>query len=154
MNAAPSKPDRTLIVIVSVIAALVIVALAVVFSRGEPKPLDASTPAGVVQRYTAAVISGDEAAAVDYLTPEVRAACGPYVNAFVDNFRVSLGSTTVRTSTADVSVLVVTTYDQGGPFGPSESEIEENFNLERVDGQWLISTTPWSLTVCSNREVR
>ncbi|MEO6200866.1 MAG: hypothetical protein ABIX44_06850 [Cryobacterium sp.] len=154
MNAAPSKPDRTLIVIVSVIAALVIVALAVVFSRGEPKPLDASTPAGVVQRYTAAVISGDEAAAVDYLTPEVRAACGPYVNAFVDNVRVSLGSTTVRTSTADVSVLVVTTYDQGGPFGPSESEIEENFNLERVDGQWLISTTPWSLTVCSNREVR
>jgi len=154
MNAAPSKPDRTLVVIVSVIAVLVIVALAVVFSRGEPKPLDASTPAGVVQRYTAAVISGDETAAVDYLTPELRAACGTFANAYVDNVRVSLGSTTERTDSADVNVLVVTTYGEGGPFGPSQSEIEENFNLERVDGQWLISTTPWSLTVCSNTEVR
>ena len=50
MNAAPARPDRTLIVILSVIGVLVIVALAVVFSRGEPKLLDESTPAGVVQR--------------------------------------------------------------------------------------------------------
>lgn len=55
MNASASKPDRTLIVIASGIAFLVIVALANVFSRGEPRDLDEATPAGVVQRYSTAV---------------------------------------------------------------------------------------------------
>lgn len=154
MNATPARPDRTLVVILSVIAVLVIVALVVVFSRGEPKLLDASTPAGVVQRYAAAVIEGDEAAAVQYLTPELRAQCDTYENAYVDNVRVTLGGATERADTADVNVVVVTTYEGGGPFGPSESEVSENFNLEKVDGAWLISTTPWSLTVCSNTAVK
>src|SRR5450830_1551295 len=51
----PAKPDRTLVVVLIVIAALVVVALVVVFSRRTPKLLDASTPAGVVQRYSATV---------------------------------------------------------------------------------------------------
>ena len=154
MNAAPGRPDRTLIVILSVIAVLVIVALAVVFSRGEPKLLDESTPAGVVQRYSAAVISGDEDAAVEYLTPAVREGCDRYEPTFVENARVTLGSTTERAESADVSVIIVTTYAEGGPFGPSESEVTENFNLEKVDGKWLISTTPWPLTICLNTTVK
>ena len=154
MNAAPARPDRTLIVILSVIGVLVIVALAVVFSRGEPKLLDESTPAGVVQRYSAAVISGDEDAAVEYLTPALREGCDTYEPTYVENVRVTLGSTTERADSADVNVFIVTTYDGGGPFGPSESEVQENFNLDKVDGQWLISTTPWSLTICTNAVVK
>lgn len=154
MNAAPARPDRTLIVILSVIGVLVIVALAVVFSRGEPKLLDESTPAGVVQRYSAAVISGDEDAAVEYLTPALREECDAYQPTYVENVRVTLGSTTERAESADVTVFIVTTYEEGGPFGPSESEVEENFNLEKVDGTWLISTTPWSLTICTNAAVK
>lgn len=150
MNATPPRADRTLIAILSVIAVLVVVALAVVFSRGEPKPLDASTPAGVVQRYSAAVLAGDEDAAVEYLTPEARAQCETYQPMYVENVTVTLGSTTERAETADVNVSVVTTYDGGGPFGPAESEMAENFNLEKIDGSWLISTAPWSLAICMN----
>ena len=152
MNASPTRPDRTLIVILSVIVVLVIVALAVVFSRGEPKLLDESTPAGVVQRYSAAVISGDEDAAVEYLTPALQ--CDTYEPTYVENVRVTLGSTTERADSADVSVSIVTTYEDGGPFGPSENEVTENFNLEKVDGKWLISTTPWSLTICLTTAVK
>ena len=53
-----------------------------------------------------------------------------------------------------MNVFIVTTYEDGGPFGPSENEVKENFNLEKVDGQWLISTTPWSLTICTNTAVK
>ena len=50
-------PDRTLLAIMAAIAVIVIIALAVVFTRGEPAPLAESTPAGVTQRYAAAVIA-------------------------------------------------------------------------------------------------
>lgn len=154
MNAAAAKPDRTLIVILAIIGVLVIVALVAVFSRGEPKLLDAATPAGVVQRYAAAVIDGDENAAIAYLTPELRAQCDRFENASTDNIRVTLGSTTERADSADVNVTVVTFYEGGGPFGPSENEIAENFNLQKIDGDWFISTTPWELTICSNAGVK
>ena len=68
----PARPDRTLLAIMVAIAVMVIVALAVVLTRGEPAPLAESTPAGVVQRYAAAVIAGDEASASAYLTPAAR----------------------------------------------------------------------------------
>jgi hypothetical protein len=69
------RPDRTLLAIVAAIAALVVVALIVVFTRGEPAPVDEATPAGVVQRYSAAVIAGDEAAAAAYLTDTAKDRC-------------------------------------------------------------------------------
>ncbi|WP_251024613.1 hypothetical protein [Arthrobacter sp. ISL-65] len=65
---APPRPDRTLISVLAIIAGLVAVALAVVFFRGAPEPLAESTPAGVVQRYAAAVLSSDGAAAARYST--------------------------------------------------------------------------------------
>lgn len=67
MSAPAGRPDRILIVILSIIAVLVAVALAAVFFRGQPELLDEGTPAGVVQRYAAAVLDGDEAAAAGYL---------------------------------------------------------------------------------------
>jgi len=70
-----TRPDRTLLAIMAAIAVIVIIALAVVFTRGEPAPLAESTPAGVTQRYAAAVIAGDEAAASAYLTPAARSKC-------------------------------------------------------------------------------
>ena len=46
-----TRPDRTLLAIMAAIAVIVIIASAVVFTRGEPAPLAESTPAGVAQRY-------------------------------------------------------------------------------------------------------
>lgn len=152
MDAPAAKPDRTLIVILSVIGALVVIALIVVFTRGEPELLDESTPEGVVQRYSAAVIEGDEASAREYLVPELADECERIEPGPVDRMRVSLVSTTERDDTADVDVLITISYE-GGLFGSSDYEEESSFDLVRVDDAWLIETTPWQLTVCTPKPV-
>lgn len=152
MDAPAARPDRTLIVILSVIGALVVIALIVVFTRGEPELLDESTPEGVVQRYSAAVIEGDEASAREYLVPELADECERIEPGPVDRMRVSLVSTTERDDTADVDVLITISYE-GGLFGSSDYEEESSFDLVRVDDAWLIETTPWQLTVCTPKPV-
>lgn len=154
MTDAPApKRDRTLIVILSVIGALVVIALIVVFTRGEPEQLDESTPAGVVQRYAAAVIEGDEEAAIAYLVPELADSCERIETGPVRDMRVTLVSTTEREDTADVRVLIVTSYD-GGLFGSSEYEEEAVFDLVAHGDGWLIETAPWSLAVCNPTAVK
>ncbi|WP_349897363.1 nuclear transport factor 2 family protein [Parafrigoribacterium soli] len=149
MTATAARFPRTLIVILSVIGALVILALAVVFTRGEPTQLDESTPAGVVQRYSAAVIAGDEAAAADYLTEGVRAECTRFEQFGAGNLAVRLVSTKERVDSADVTVSIASSTGNG-PFGSAESEYEDVFGLVKTDNTWRIESVPWQLTVCTN----
>lgn len=140
-------------IILAVVAVLAVAALAVVFSRGEPALLDESTPQGVVQRYAAAVIDGDETAAATYLTEAARTQCVDFERAPTENLRVTLVSTTERESSADVRVLIVVS-NGGGPFGNSEYETQDVFDLVRTDGKWLVDSAPWQLRTCSNRTVK
>ncbi|MFF2345656.1 hypothetical protein [Pseudarthrobacter sp. NPDC058119] len=142
------RPDRILLALVGVVAVLVVVALAVVFTRGGPAPLDESSPAGVVQRYSKALLDGDAATAASYLTEGAKIRCrGTYANDPAPA-RVVLISTTERTDTATVRVSIVRS-SQGGPFGPSEYEMEDAFSLLKVDGKWLIDQPPYPLVDCS-----
>jgi hypothetical protein len=147
------RPDRTLLAILVAIAVLVVVALVVVFTRGEPAPVDEATPAGVVQRYSAAVISGDEAAAAAYLTEAAKKRCSTVERTPGDNLRVTLVSTTERPASADVKVLI-TVSEGGGPFGSAEYQVEDVFDLVKTGGKWLIDSAPWQLTVCPNPAVK
>jgi hypothetical protein len=153
MNAAAGKPDRILLVIVSLIALLVIVALAVVFTRGEPEMLDGSTPQGVVQRYSTAVIEGDTATANSYLTEPASSLCRGYQGGGPPPARVVLISTTERDSTALVRVSIVSS-GSGGPFGPSEYEMEDRFSLVKTDGKWLVDQAPYRLLSCNGSSVK
>jgi hypothetical protein len=153
MDAATAKPDRILIVILSIIAVLVAVSLAVVFSRGKPALLEESTPQGVVQRYAAAVIDGDESAAAAYLTEAARSQCVGFERPARDNLRVTLVSTTERPASADVRVLIGVSTG-GGPFGNSEYETEDVFDLAKTNGKWLVDSAPWQLRVCTNTAVK
>jgi len=152
--AEPHRPDRTLLAILAAIAVLVIVALIVVFTRGQPATVDEATPAGVVQRYSAAVIAGDEAAAATYLTDAAKARCSSsFERMAADNLRVTLVSTTERPATADVKVLI-TVSEGGGPFGSAEYQMEDGFDLVKTGDKWLIDRAPWQLTVCQNTAVK
>ena len=153
MDPAPASRDRTLIGILSAIAVLVVVALVVVFGRGAPEQLDPETPEGVVQRYSAAAIDGDEVAAAEFLTPDAREDCDRVSGEVADSIRVTLLGTEQRDDSADVRVSIITTYGDGGPFGPSESQTDGVFDLVRQDGDWLIDRAPWQLIVCSGTEV-
>ncbi|WP_309233392.1 hypothetical protein [Pseudarthrobacter sp. AB1] len=153
MNAAAGKPDRVLLFIVSAIALLVIVALAVVFTRGEPEVLDESTPAGVVQRYSTAVIDGDTATADSYLTEAARSSCSGFRESGPLPTRIVLIATTERDSTALVKVSVVGS-GSGGPFGPSEYEMEDRFSLVKTDGKWLVDQAPYQLLSCTGSTLK
>jgi hypothetical protein len=150
MNDSATRPRRLLLGILVLVGVLVVAALALVLTRGAPKPLDAATPAGVVQRYTASIIDGDEDAAAQYLTAHARERCSEPEQPYTDNLRVSLISTVERESSADVKVLIVTSSD-GGPFGMSEYETEEVFDLVKEDGRWLVESTPWQFALCTSK---
>ena len=150
---APPRPDRTLIVVLTIIAGLVAVAPAVVFFRGLPEPLAENTPAGVVQRYAAAVLNGDEAAARRYSTDgrygtgQPDGPCTQVERPAAGTLRITLASTVEHADTADVHVVLATS-NGSGPFGNPEYESEAVFGLERVNGTWLVATAPWQLTIC------
>ncbi|PTT69569.1 hypothetical protein [Arthrobacter sp. HMWF013] len=154
MNAAARKPDRVLLIIVAAIACLVIVALAVVFTRGEPEALDGSTPAGVVQRYSTAVIDGDTSTADSYLTDSARSMCRGFAESGPLPTRIVLISATERDNTALVRVSVVVSTGSGGPFGPSEYEMEDRFSLVKADGKWMVDQAPYQLLSCSGPAVK
>lgn len=149
----PGRPDRILLAILAALAVLVIVALAVVFTRGDPVPLDPGTPAGVVQRYAAAVIDGDETAAAAYLSAAARKRCGEGGRSGLDRLRVTLAGTTERADSADVRVLI-TFIEGGGPFGSSEYQTEGVFDLVKTGDGWLIDRAPWELAVCPGPAVK
>lgn len=148
MNEARKKPDRTLLGIAAAVAVLVVVALAVVFTRGEPEMLDEGTPQGVVQRYAAAVIDGDEALAAEYLTERAKKNCEGFGESFSSDMRVTLISTTERPNSADVEVTLTVGQGGGNPLGASEYETEGRFDLTRSGDRWLIDTAPWELAAC------
>ena len=153
MDGAAGKPDRILAVLLGVIGVLVAVALAVVFLRGDPKPLDESSPAGVVQRYSAAVIDGDTAAASSYLTEEAGTQCTEKYIGMPRPDRVVLVDTNERADSATVTVSIVQSSD-GGPFGPSEFESEDSFSLVKAGGAWKIAAAPYTLLSCTGTPAR
>lgn len=154
MDQTPRKPDRILLALIGVVALLVVVALGVVFSRGGPPPLDPASAAGVVQRYSTAVIDGDTEAAQSYLTEDARRTCGGgYYSGEPQPSRVVLVSTTERSDSATVRVSIVHSA-QDGPFGPSEYEMEDSFRLSKVDGKWLIDQAPYPLQACDGPLVK
>jgi hypothetical protein len=153
MDGAAGKPDRILVVLLGVIGVLVAVALAVVFLRGDPKPLDENSPAGVVQRYSAAVIDGDTATAGTYLTGEARDQCGEKFIGMPRPERVVLVDTNERAESATVTVSIVQS-SEGGPFGPSEFESEDSFALVKTGGAWKIAAAPYTLLACTGTPAR
>lgn len=152
MSKTHARPDRTLLVILGIIGALVVVALAVVFSRGTPELLDPSTPEGTVQRYATAVLAGDEKTAARYLSQTALDSCDRVERPSADNVSISLVSSTIRDDTADVKVSITTSYGSG-PFGASDYETDGVLDLVRTDGSWLIDNAPWELTICPNPKV-
>ena len=153
MQTLPARPDRTLVVILSIIAAVVILALVVVFTRGTPPPLDPATPEGAVQAYTSAVIDGDPDAAIEFLTRDVRDNCDRAEPAPAMDLRLTLVSTKVTGDRAVVRVSIANDYGNG-PFGGSSYQTDDTFVLRQDGGDWLVDTAPWQLMVCYNSGIK
>ena len=150
MKTPTGRSDRTLLVIVSLIAVVVILALVVVFTRGAPAALDPSTPEGVVQSYSKSVIDGDRPGAMDLLAADICENCersDPYTTT---GMRLTLVSTKVTGDNAVVRVSI-SSNSGSGPFGGSDYEFEGTFTLMQEGVDWRITSAPWELTVCYNQ---
>ena len=135
-----------LIALLAGVALVVVIALVAVFARGGPAEFDEDTPAGVVQRYSQAVIDGDTEAAKTYLVAELAESC-TRAPAPSDDYRMTLVEATEREETARVDVIIATVYGSG-PLGTSEYESDESFALVKDGDSWLIEVAPWQLTIC------
>ncbi len=149
MQPTRTTPDRTLLVIVAIIAAVVALALVVVFTRGAPPALDPATPQGVVQSYATAVVDGDRAAAAALLTAEIRDNCERADPGILRDVRLTIVSATVSANTAVVRVSI-TQGSGGGLMGGSRYSSDDSFSLIRENASWRIDSAPWEFMVCYN----
>jgi hypothetical protein len=147
--AAPAKPDHTLLAILIVVALLLVIAVVVVLVRTSARAtLDAASPEGVVQRYSQAVLDGDDATAAKYFkgSPDD---CG-YYDSQSDNLRLTFKSTHISGDTATVRVTVSQNYG-GGPFSNYEYSTDERFTLVKSSGTWVIIEAPYEIILCDSQ---
>lgn len=140
-----------MIALVTVSVGLIIAALIVVSLRPTSPLREADTPAGVVQRYVLAFQSSDLPAAQKLVeNGSEKQACDPYYAAG-ETAQVSLvrEATTEQTSTITVSMAY---GSEGGLFFESY-ESQDIFELEKINGTWLITTTPWQMGLCTAEEM-
>lgn len=148
MEPHAARPDRALISILAFIGVIVVIAVIVVFTRGGAADVDPTTPEGVVQTYTRAVIDNDYTTALDSLTSDVRENCDRVEPRSLQGLRMTAISTKIVDDTAFVRV----TIEQGsGAYGGSSYEYEDSFSLLRVGDDWKITLAPWALVTCENQ---
>ena len=100
------------------------------------------------------VIDGDTSTADSYLTESARSSCRGYSEGGPLPARIVLISTTERDNSALVRVSVVVSSGSGGPFGPSEYEMEDRFSLIKDNGKWLVDQAPYQLLSCKGPAVK
>ena len=131
-----------------VLAGLIVVgALVWIWATDTAADLDPNSAEGVVQRYAAAVVDGDERAASQLLTERAQVCEDPHREP-VSDMSISLISVDVTGDRADVRVAMTQTA-QGGPFGPDEWRSEGVFELSHTAEGWRIERVPWELQVCA-----
>ncbi len=122
--------------------------LAVLNQSGGPAVYDPGTPQATVQSYFLALTEGDNNEALDFVDPDLgcdHTRFGPTVT--VD--RVVLESVTYNDDGTEASVNVQVTESWGsGLFGPDESTFNTTIDLTEIDGDWLITESPWPYFDC------
>ncbi len=140
------KQDKFLIGILVFIGLLIVVSLALFFSRDRPQPVADDTPQGVVYNYLLALQEGDYEGAYAYLAEGPQKPSLPNFRNFyrqnVDfsSLAVEIGTTHFDADSAQVEIII--TRLSNDPFIRSWDESGTAL-LVRQDGAWKIRTLPW-----------
>ena len=143
------KQDRFLIGILVGIGVLVIVALALFFTRKDNQEyVSNATPEGVVQNYVLALYKDDYDKAYAYLAeaedkPTYNEFRQAFFNHFVDpgNAGLEIGKTEIIGEEAYVGVSLI--YNPSGPFS-SGYRNTETAHLKRQNGEWKLLQMPYN----------
>lgn len=141
------KQDRFLTGILIGIGALVVIALAVFFTRQDTQTyVLEDAPEGVVHNYFLALINKDYEKAYGYLAdleykPTYEEFRRPFLNGYVnpDNSAVDVGGSTVSGEEASVEVAQI--YNPSDPFSTGYRDVQRAI-LVRQNGAWKISSMP------------
>ena len=143
------KQDRFLIGILVGIGVLVVIALALFFTRQDKQEYAAEdVPEGVVHNYALAVYREDYEKAYSYLAeadnkPTYNEFRQAFFNRYVDpsNAGLELGATDIAGEEAYVTVYLI--YNPSDPFS-SGNRGTETARLERQNGEWKLLQMPYT----------
>lgn len=126
---------------------IIVVAIVTVLSSTRTAVvIDRSTPAGSVQVYLNAILSGKNAQAAKMLSPDSVCTADDIDRAYVvETARVLLVDSTIEGTTAEVRVRVE--IPSGGPIGDFMTE-DHTLRLSKDGGSWLLTGVPWPLFDC------
>ncbi len=141
------KQDRFLTGILVGIAVLVVVALAVFFTRKDTQNyIVEDTPEGVVHNYVLALLNGDYKKAYGYLAdledkPTYEQFRDTFIKGMVnpDNSAVDVGKSEISNDTA--SVEITTIYNPSDPFSTGYRDVQRAI-LVKQNGAWKLSSMP------------
>lgn len=133
----------------ALIVGLIVIAVAIIVvlsSTNSPVGLSRSTPAGAIQAYLKAVLSGKNAEAAKVFAVDSTCTVTDLDRVYmVDTARVQLISSSIDGKTAEVRVRVEA--PSPGPFGDFSTE-DHTFRLINSGGTWLLTGIPWPLYDC------
>lgn len=141
------KQDRFLTGILIGIGVLVVVALAVFFTRQDTQTyVSEEAPEGVVHNYVLALLNRDYEKAYGYLAdleykPTYEEFRRPFLNGYVrpDDTAVDVGESEI--SGDEASVEVVQIFNSGDPFSSGYRDVQRAI-LVRQNGGWKLSSMP------------
>lgn len=142
------KQDRFLTGILIGIAVLVVIALAVFFSRrGTQTYIPEETPEGVVHNYVLAVLNKDYQKAYGYLADlENKPTYEQFRDAFLkgivnpNSSAIDVGKSEINGDTASVEVAMI--YNQSDPFSTGYRDVQRAILVKQSDG-WKLSSMPY-----------
>jgi len=141
------KQDRFLTGILIGIGVLVVVALAVFFTRKDTQDyISENSPEGVVHNYVLAILNKDYEKAYGYLAeleykPTYEEFRRPFLNGYVnpDTTAVDVGISEISGDEASVEISQI--YNQGDPFSSGYRDTQRAI-LVKQNGAWKLSNMP------------
>lgn len=142
------KQDRFLAGILIGIAVLIVIALAVFFSRrGIQTYISEETPEGVVHNYVLAVLNKDYEKAYVYLADlENKPTYDQFRAAFLkgavnpNNSALDIGKSEINGDTASVEVAMI--YSPSDPFSTGYRDVQRAILVKQSDG-WKLTSMPY-----------
>lgn len=143
-----SRQDIVLVGIAALVVAVAVIA-GVVSANRTPTGPDPTTPEGVVQAYTTAVIDDDMPTMVSLLDPAL-GCTAPFAYGQVGAASLAVVSSTTDPtgSEATARVVVEISESRDGLLPGGTYDHRETFDLVKRDGRWLISGEPWPFYMC------
>lgn len=141
------KQDRFLTGILIGIGVLIVVALAVFFTRNDTQTyVSEDTPEGITRNYVVAVLNKDYEKAYTYLADlDNKPTDEQFRDAFIkgvinpDNAAVDIGGSEITGDTASVEIAII--YNPSDPFSTGYRDVQRAV-LVMQDGAWKLSSMP------------